>query len=46
MQAHRALIKFSRIHDAMHGISRVDRAGMRDIHFDGIKNFKLTATSF
>src|ERR1700733_10888548 len=40
MQAHRPLVEFPRIEHAMHGIVRINRAGMRQIHLDRIGRFQ------
>jgi hypothetical protein len=46
MQAHRALVEFAGIINAVHGLERIDRAGLARIHFDGVRSFQVTRTLF
>ena len=41
MEAHRSLAKLLRVHHAMHRIRRINRTGMRRIHFDCVSGRKL-----
>ena len=36
VEADGALVEFAGVEDAMHGLQRIDCAGMRGIHFDGV----------
>ena len=40
MQADGTLVKLSRIHNAVHRISRIDRTWMGDIHLDNVERFE------
>jgi len=40
MQADSAMVELAGIHNAMHGIGRVNRAWMRNVHLDGIERSK------
>ena len=41
MQADGALPKFFRVDDAVHWISRIDRARMLEVHLDGVRWIQL-----
>jgi hypothetical protein len=45
VQADRALIEFTRIHDAMDGIGGIDGTRMKDIDLDGVGGFEAAMTT-
>jgi hypothetical protein len=44
VQADRPVIKFTRIVDAMHGLLRIDGAGMSRVHLHSVSCFEITGT--